>query len=436
MARLSFLPFGWYTIFVSPAAARRRAERCGKISEKEAPRFAGRPDLETEFFVEYIRTAHLYAVPVPVWYPGGAPAGEQVSGVYNTALTATGIFLSIASYGMYSFQVSDIRGKYGASTYIRSRVWTCALAVALCIGFVAVSALTGENPYSAQQSVCVLLFLGYRMVESLTDIYNAIDQRSGRLDIVGKTYAVRGAVTLASFTLTLWLTQDIVLTLALMLGASLVVFFVYSLPQARAFYAPEQPQNARVAALLWECLPLAVYSFLNTTTASIPKLALSSRMGETALGIYGPVTQPVVLLQVGATYLFNPFITVFADSYARRDKKGFFKAVFAVQGIVLALLPLGLAVAHFLGRWGLATFVSPGLADYQYLLGPMVVSAILTALVLFYSMVLTVMRCMKGLIVANVCAIAVSALASGPCIAGGSCKAPPMQPFWPSWCSW
>ena len=96
--------------------------------------------------------------------------------------------------------------------------------------------------------------------------------------------------------------------------------------------------NARVAALLWECLPLAVYSFLNTTTASIPKLALSSRMGETALGIYGPVTQPVVLLQVGATYLFNPFITVFADSYARRDKKGFFKAVFAVQGIVLALL--------------------------------------------------------------------------------------------------
>ena len=250
-----------------------------------------------------------------------------------------------------------------------------------------------------------------------TDIYNAIDQRSGRLDIVGKTYAVRGAVTLASFTLTLWLTQDIVLTLALMLGASLVVFFVYSLPQARAFYAPEQPQNARVAALLWECLPLAVYSFLNTTTASIPKLALSSRMGETALGIYGPVTQPVVLLQVGATYLFNPFITVFADSYARRDKKGFFKAVFAVQGIVLALLPLGLAVAHFLGRWGLATFVSPGLADYQYLLGPMVVSAILTALVLFYSMVLTVMRCMKGLIVANVCAIAVSALASGPCIA-------------------
>ena len=40
-------------------------------------------------------------------------------------------------------------------------------------------------------------------------------------------------------------------------------------------------------------------------------------------------------------------------------------------------------------------------------------SAVLTALVLFYSMVLTVMRCMKALIAANVCGIAVSG--AGPC---------------------
>ena len=114
-------------------------------------------------------------------------AGNQVSGVYNTALTATNIFLSIASYGMYSFQVSDLSAKYSDSTYIRSRVWTCAAASVLCGGFVMVNAVTGENPYSMQQSVCVLLFLGYRMVESLTDIFNAIDQRGGRLALVGKT---------------------------------------------------------------------------------------------------------------------------------------------------------------------------------------------------------------------------------------------------------
>lgn len=344
-------------------------------------------------------------------------AGEQVSGVYNTALTATGIFLAIASYGMYSFQVSDIKELYSASTYIRSRIWTCAMASALCAGFVAYNALTGENPYSAEQSICVMLFLGYRMVESFTDIYNAIDQRSERLDIVGKTYAVRGVVTILSFVLMLKVTGNIVLTLLVMFATSLLVFVFYSLPQARAFYTPEHPPVSRVTALLLECLPLAVYSFLNTTAASIPKLVLAGKLGQTALGIYGPVTQPVVLLQVGATYLFNPFITIFATSYAHRDRKGFFKAVLGVQAVVLALLPIGLLGVHFLGRWGLETFVAPSLAQYQYLLAPMVISSILTALVLFYSMVLTVMRRMKELIIANVCAILVSALISSPCVA-------------------
>jgi len=254
-------------------------------------------------------------------------------------------------------------------------------------------------------------------VESYTDVFNAILQRAERLDMVGKIYAVRGLATLIPFVGTLYLTQNIVFTLAVMLAASFAVFFLGTLVCARRFYTAEKPAGARVAALLGTCAPLAGYSFLSTAAASIPKLLLGRQMGEAALGIYGPVTQPVLLLQVGATYLFNPFITVFAASYARGDQKGFWKAVRNVMLVVLALLPAGLAVAIFMGRWGLSTFVSPALAGYQYLLPPMVVSAILTALVLFCSMVLTVMRCMRGLIAANFGAILVAAFVSGPCIA-------------------
>lgn len=344
-------------------------------------------------------------------------AGEQASGVYNTALTATSVFLAVASYGMYSFQVSDIRRQYTDSVYIRSRLWTCGVSVLLCAGFVAVNALSGVNPYSTQQSAAVLLFLGYRMMESCTDVFNAILQRAERLDLVGKIYAVRGLATIVPFVAVLHFTRDILQTLAVMLAFSIAVFCFGTLPCAHKFYAAEKAPYKRVAALLWTCAPLALYSFFNTAAASIPKLVLGRQMGETALGIYGPVTQPVLLLQVSATYLFNPFITVFADSYAQKNQNGFRKAVGNIQAVVLALLPVGLAVAVFLGRWGLVTFVSPTLADYQYLLPPMVVSAILTALVLFYSMVLTVMRCMKALIAANFCAIFLAAAVSVPCIA-------------------
>ncbi|MEG2842616.1 MAG: hypothetical protein RR900_03950, partial [Ruthenibacterium sp.] len=285
-----------------------------------------------------------------------------------------------------------------------------------CICYIILVAIVKVTPYSAEQILCIFLVLGYRLIESITDVYNAIDQKHGRLDIVGKTYAARGVLSLALFAITLRITVNLPITLALMLLGNLLFFVLYTKPQTKPFYEKSKTEWRTVMALLVECAPLAVYCFLNTSAASIPKIMLELVLGNDALGIYGPVTAPVLLLQVGATYLFTPFITVFSDKYAQRDKKGFARAIGSVLAIILILLPVGLLVSHFLGEWGLATFVSENLVEYSYLLAPMVFSAVLTALVLFFSMVLTIMRCMRGLIFANVCGIAVAMLCSVNCI--------------------
>ena len=341
-------------------------------------------------------------------------AGAQQSGLYNVALTVTNIFLSLASFGMYSFQVSDARGKYTDPCYLRSRVVTCGAAVAACAAYTGFYFITGT--YGLMQCACIALFLTYRMVESVTDIFNAIDQKHERLDIVGKTYAMRGVSSLAVFICTLIATKSIILTLALMAAANILLFALYTLPKSAPFYQKGTPAPGSVRLLLAECLPLAAYSVLNTTTTSIPRLALSSVHGEVALGVYNPVTQPVLLLQVCATYLFNPFITTFSVSFYENDKKRFDRAVLTVQAILLALLPAGLLVAQVLGKWGLAVFVGAGMEEYHALLAPMVVSAVLTATNLFYSMILTVMRGMKSLLAANLLGIVVSLAVSTPCV--------------------
>ena len=341
-------------------------------------------------------------------------AGAQQSGFYNVALTVTNIFLSLASFGMYSFQVSDARGKYADSCYLRSRIVTCGAAVAACAVYTGFYHLTGT--YGLMQCACIVLFLAYRMVESVTDIFNAVDQKNERLDIVGKTYAMRGVSSLGVFVLTLILTKNIVLTLTLMAAANVLLFACYTLPKTSPYYRRGAPAPGSVRLLLAECLPLAAYSVLNTTTTSIPRLALSNVCGEVALGVYNPVTQPVMLLQVCATYLFNPFITTFSVSFYENDKKRFDRAVLTVQAILLAMLPAGLIVAQVLGKWGLAVFVGAGMEEYHALLAPMVVSAVLTATNLFYSMILTVMRGMKALLAANLLGIVVSLAVSTPCV--------------------
>ncbi len=344
-------------------------------------------------------------------------AGVEASGIYNTALTVTNIFLSLASFGMYNFQVSDADNKYPQSAYVKSRIYTCALAVLACFAFVVYGALTGENPYTVTECMCIALVLLYRLVESVTDVYNAIDQKSGRLDIVGKTYAARGIISLVTFAAALRLTQSIAVTLLVMLIGNIAFFAAYTLPKVEQFYTKTSVLRKTVFALLLECAPLAIYAVLNTTTSSIPKIILGRVLGSDALGIYSPVTAPVLLLQVGASYLFTPFITIYSDRFFNKDKKGFAKSVGAVALMILALLPVGLLVAEYLGPWGLRTFVSAQVEEYSYLLAPMVYSAIITALVLFFSMVLTVMRCMRGLIFANIIGIVVAATVSEPLIA-------------------
>ncbi|NLS85176.1 MAG: lipopolysaccharide biosynthesis protein [Ruminococcaceae bacterium] len=343
-------------------------------------------------------------------------AGVDASGIYNTALTVTNIFLSVASFGMYNFQVSDAQNKYAQTAYVKSRLYTCTLSVVGCLAFVALGALTGANPYTLTECVCIALVLLYRLVESVTDVYNAIDQKHGRLDIVGKTYAARGVISLVTFALGLRITHSMSITLFIMLVGNIAFFVAYTLPKALPFYTKTSVLRKTVFALLLECSPLAIYAVLNTTTSSIPKIILGRVLGTTALGIYSPVTAPELLLQVGASYLFTPFITVFSEHFSNKNQKRFLKAVGAVSCMILILLPVGLLIAQYIGRWGLRTFVSAHVEQYSYLLAPMVYAAILTALVLFFSMVLTVMRCMRGLIFANIIGIVVAATVSEPLI--------------------
>ncbi|MEG0338383.1 MAG: hypothetical protein RR573_00540, partial [Oscillospiraceae bacterium] len=63
---------------------------------------------------------------------------------------------------------------------------------------------------------------------------------------------------------------------------------------------------------------------------------------------------------------------------------------------------------------GLATFVSVKYVKYEYLLQPMVVSAVLTALVLYASMLLTILDARKGLVISNLLGIITAALICVP----------------------
>ncbi len=334
-------------------------------------------------------------------------AGLINAGLLATAQSVTNVFLTLASFGMRTFQVSDISGKYTDGEYISSRAVTVGAAVVLCIGY---TFLLG---YGALQSACIAIFLVYKLIEAVSDVFHGCCQKKDRMEVIGISYGVRGILAVVVFSSVYVVSKDLVWALAAMTVCCLVFSIFYDIVRNKPFYSPSGGvSTANVWALLLQCMPLAAYAFLNTGAASIPKIVLGRVWGEELMGVYGLANAPVLILQVGAVFLFTPFLIVFTKLYEQGDRKGFAKLALKVSGFVAALTAMAFVAVQFIGSFGLKLLYGEVVAAYDYLLPLMTLCAGLTSLVIFVCMLLTVTRCIHGLIISTAVGAAVSAAAS------------------------
>ena len=135
-------------------------------------------------------------------------------------------------------------------------------------------------------------------------------------------------------------------------------------------------------------------------------------LGNYALGIYSSVAAPTVIVQMGASYIFNPFMTMFAELYMDKKKKEFWDTFKKCMLGILGLSVIALVGGKILGRWGLNLLYGSEVAEYVNLLLPIIVCTILTALVWLLGGLLTVVRDFKGLNLSNIPAVLISAIGS------------------------
>ena len=339
-------------------------------------------------------------------------ADTEDSGIINagmlaTASSVTNMFMVLAGYGMRNFQVSDINGKYSNGDYIRSRVVTVALSFVLVTGYVFIVG------YSPEQTVCIFLFYIWKIIESVTDVFHGIAQRADRMDIIGISYAVRGILSVGGFAAVYSVTGSLNTALGVYAALCLVFSAWYDIFRNRGYYTPMGPVDKdSIRRLLIECLPLALYAFCTTTTGTIPKLFLGRIWGDSMMGIYGLVDSPVLVLQVGVALLFGPFVVRFARMYNEGNREGFLKLTGIISACVAGLTAVCVVGAMILGKFGLRILYGSSVAEYDYLLPLMVICAGLTALMQLLCTLLTVVRCMKGLLISTASSMALSAAAS------------------------
>lgn len=334
-------------------------------------------------------------------------ANVETAGYLSLAMSVNNVFYSIAMFGMRNYQVTDIREKYDNGTYIQSRLFSCAAAFLLCIGYCMLIS------YTPEQKGCILIYCIFKMSEAMYDVYAGICQKAWHMDCIGKSWILRAALTFSGFVGTLWLWQNLQLSITVMAVLSYLVIFLYDIPKTKQYGDVRiSRQLENTSALMKECFPLLCYLLVSTAVATVPRLIMERELGSYAMGIYGSVSVPTLIVQTGASYIFNPFMTLFAEQYVKKQEKEFWQTFRKCMAAVAVICVAALIGGRIFGKWGLALLYGEEVASYVELLQPLLVCTVLTAMVWLFCGLMTVIRDFRGLLLSNILALAVSCSAT------------------------
>jgi O-antigen/teichoic acid export membrane protein len=294
--------------------------------------------------------------------------GFEDAGLLSIAMSVSVTFQTVAMFGIRNYQVSDLEGKYSDTCYMGFRLLSCAAAMVFCVGFSLISR------YFGTQLLAICLFMLFRLTESYSDALHGIAQKNGRLDIAGKSFAMKGVGLLVCFLVGYLLSDSLNVGLLCMMLFSLLITVLYDLPTVKKVAPFRLTEGVRGCVKLGlETWPLCVYMFLSAALPTVPKLILEKQCGEILLGAYSSIFAPAMLLQAITGYLYTPFATQFTEYLQAGNKKGFKALLVKLCIAILALVLLVMLVAQFLGEFALVLVFGEQIREYVDFLNPILV---------------------------------------------------------------
>ena len=337
-------------------------------------------------------------------------AGFDAAGVYSLAITTYNIFGSIAQYRMYTYQVSDVNDENTTGEYLSLRLITSFSALIVCTVYGIV--VCAPTAWAA-----IALYAVYKTVSLIIDVFHAAEQRFHRMDYIGISNILQGVASLVVFIAAFVLTQSIELTLIAMTIAIVPVGIFYDFKKTRQFTEIKLGiSREKTIRLLTRCLPVVIAGMAASATSSLPRQALANIMGNAVLGAYASVAAPVAIIQMGASYIYNPLLGYFAEFYAAGDMSGFKRLMAKGLGAIAVIGLVCVAGFALLGNWLLVLVFGESIAEYTYLLVPLVAFAIITGVQWFINDLLIALRAFRATFLSSVASLATALILERPLI--------------------
>ncbi len=272
--------------------------------------------------------------------------GEEEGGVFAFGFSTFGQQMFIVAYfGLRPFQITDGAEEFRFGDYLRHRCLTCALALAVGAGYLAVSG------YTARKAAVIFLLVCYKVIDGFADVYESEFQRKGHLHLTGKSNTFRTLLSVTVFLTVLLAGRDLMAACAAAVAAQAAGVLIFDETVIRRL--PRVDRNGDVSRLL----PLTkagallfVSVFLDFYIFSAAKYAVDAYMNDAASGYFNVIFMPTSVINLAAGFVIRPVLTHLTDDWTGKRYGAFAGLLVRISALIAALSVFAVALAAVLGR--------------------------------------------------------------------------------------
>lgn len=333
--------------------------------------------------------------------------GLDDAGVFSIAYAISSLMYYIGEFGVRKYQITDITEKAAFSDYHTHRVITCILVIVISFLYAGRGRLTGL--YTDQKFWVIILVCCQKSLEAYSDVYFSRFQQKGRLDVAAKTNTFRIVESMVLCMVSLVITHDLLISMIVWLATSAIGLLISSVLVAPEFGRIEfLPKKDKLIMITRECMPLFLGNFLLLYVGNAPKYAIDACLDDKAQACYNFIFMPVFVIGLLANFIFNPILVELTGEWTNGNLKRFRHLILRQIGVITGITMLAIAVALTFGCPVLGILYHTNLAEHKMSLTILMVGGGMLALANFFTVVVTVVRGQRHLILGYV-AVAVAA---------------------------
>ena len=312
-----------------------------------------------------------------------------LAGLLGLAMTIANIFYIIASYGLRSYQVSDINHEYLDQTYTLSRLMTIPLALILCAIY------TQAIGYAGEYLIVILLFMTYKCLEAGSDVLYGIMQKCEKYNKICVSMSLKGIFTIILFSIILSL--DFSISVALIFINIVAIFFIFldvfwCIPLTERLINFHGENIYKAVKLLFNSFPMVLLTIASPLLMSIPRIYFEKHYSTEMLGVYSSLSAPTLAITTIVSCAVMPYIPLFAKYYKENNKRQLIKLIFSILIFTINFGMVAVLICRLIGEWVIQLLYDSSICKYNNVFQLLILVSTLSSINMFLIVVFTSIR--------------------------------------------